>query len=394
MMVTKQTLAKLAALLAASWALTGGPVPAAAQTPAPANYANPANWLCLPGRADACAVDLSSTAVSASGGLRAQTFRPAANPKIDCFYVYPTVSLDAGVVSDLVPGPEERRVVAAQFARFTSACRPFAPVYRQVTATALRNSLEQGEGLPGRFQTAGYPDVLAAWRQYMARDNGGRGVVLIGQGQGAELLMRLLAEEIEGRPAQARLVSAILVGATVRTAPGQLTGGTFNTIPLCRAPTQTGCVISYSSYRDTAPPRQNAWYGRNGESGVAACTNPANLRTGRGEPKSIFSAIVRGQALIADSPSWAGPEKPVGTPFVETPGLIATTCAADTQGGWLSVHVNAKPDKRTDNINGDLLVGRRIQAEAGLNQIDLELSLGNLVDIVQRQGRAYRPPRG
>lgn len=393
-MLTKKALATLSAMIMACGALSS--LPAAAQTPAPppANYASGANWLCLPGRADACAVDLSSTSVSASGGLRAQTFRPAANPKIDCFYVYPTVSLDAGEVSDLVPGAEERRAVAAQFARFTSACRPFAPVYRQVTATALRNSLEQGEGLPGRTQTTGYPDVLAAWRQYMARDNGGRGVVLIGQEQGAELLMRLLAEEIEGKPAQARLVSAILVGATVRTGAGRDTAGAFDTIPLCRAPTQTGCVITYSSYRDTAPPREGAWHGRNGERGVAACTNPANLKTGRGEPKSIFSAIVRGQALIADSPSWAGPEKPVGTPFVEVPGLIATTCASDTQGAWLSVHVNAKPDKRTDVINGDLMVGRRIQAEAGLNLIELELSLGNLVDIVQRQGRAYKPPRG
>ena len=64
----------------------------------------------------------------------------AGNPKapVDCFYVYPTVSNDPTPNSDMVPGPEEKNVVRSQFARFGSQCRLYAPMYRQVTLTALR----------------------------------------------------------------------------------------------------------------------------------------------------------------------------------------------------------------------------------------------------------------
>ena len=39
-------------------------------------------------------------------------------------------------------GPEEASVIRAQLARFGSACRIYAPLYRQVTLTALRITLQ------------------------------------------------------------------------------------------------------------------------------------------------------------------------------------------------------------------------------------------------------------
>ena len=45
-------------------------------------------------------------------------------------------------------------------------------------------------------------DVEAAWDDYLARDNKGRGVVLIGHSQGSGILKQLIAREIEGQPAQ------------------------------------------------------------------------------------------------------------------------------------------------------------------------------------------------
>jgi hypothetical protein len=71
-------------------------------------------------------------------------FRPAADPAVDCFYVYPTVSNDGGMFSDLSPGPEERRTVLVQAARFRSVCRVFAPNYRQVTMMGLGLSVSWG----------------------------------------------------------------------------------------------------------------------------------------------------------------------------------------------------------------------------------------------------------
>src|SRR5688572_5575214 len=125
----------LAAFLAAPAA---GQEPPATPAP-PADYASEANWLCLPGRADdPCGAPLPTATLNAENYGPVGRHEPAADPPIDCFYVYPTISRDAGMNSDLEPGVEEQAVAAVQFARFTSLCRPFAPVYRQATLASLR----------------------------------------------------------------------------------------------------------------------------------------------------------------------------------------------------------------------------------------------------------------
>ena len=48
-------------------ALGETPAAAAATAPKPNDYADAANWLCRPGRADACAADETSTTVRADG---------------------------------------------------------------------------------------------------------------------------------------------------------------------------------------------------------------------------------------------------------------------------------------------------------------------------------------
>lgn len=388
----------LGLLLLASGAVAAQPRPAPMR---PLDYSNQANWLCLPGRADACRVDLSAMIVPPNGRPRLEEFRPPTRePPIDCFYVYPTVSRDPGLHGDLAPGPEERRVIADQFARFSSVCRTYAPLYRQVTLTALRQAMA-APAQPGSNSSAAlmaamepaYEDVRDAFFQYIRGGaNAGRGFVLIGHSQGALHLTRLLREEIEGTPLEARLVSAILLGTNIEVPAGGATlGGTFRYTPLCQRDNQTGCVITYSSFRDTQPPGPDALFARASPSMVPACTNPANLRTGRGTPDSYLSALGDYGGASGPPPSWTGdPWTPVGTPFVKVPGLIQTACV----GGHLSVRVAADPrDARTDTINGDVLRDGRPDPAWGLHLIDVNLSLGNLVDLVAAQGRAWRPPR-
>src|SRR5215510_6315926 len=110
-------------------------------SPAKNDYSKAETWLCRPGRHDACDVDLTTTVISANGKLVREPW--AANPKatIDCFYVYPTVSLDPTPNSDMAAGEEELSVVRVQAARFGSQCRVYAPLYRQVTLAALRSFL-------------------------------------------------------------------------------------------------------------------------------------------------------------------------------------------------------------------------------------------------------------
>src|ERR1700733_4537492 len=181
-----------AAGLAAALASAAGPARAADDD----SYARPESWLCRPGGSDLCAAPVIATIVQSDGSRANRVFKPNPSAPIDCFYVYPTVSEDPAGNSGMTGGPGEKRAVARQFAAFASVCRPSAPIYRQVTIAGVEAVLRR-EPLPVDFKLP-YEDVRAAWRHYLAHDNEGRGVVLIGHSQGALILARLIAHEIEG----------------------------------------------------------------------------------------------------------------------------------------------------------------------------------------------------
>ena len=364
------------------------PDPAHAQEsqPAAVDYSDGSSWLCRPGREDACAIDLTTTVVQADGSLSREPWSRSASAPIDCFYVYPTVSTDPTPNSDMEPNDAELRVVAQQFARFASVCRPFAPSYRQVTLAGLRTAMAGG-GVPDLSQGTAYTDVRDAFHHYLENDNDGRGFVLVGHSQGSFILTELIRQEIDGRALQDRLVSAILLGATVTVASGRDTGGSFSTLPLCRSASQTGCVITYVSFRETVPPPANTLFGRATEPGqTAACTNPAALGGGSAPLRSHHAA---GGSIIAGGQAATWVEGgTVETPFVATPGLLSAECAANEHATYLAVTVHGDPsDPRADNIGGDLT------PQWGLHLVDVSIAMGDLVDVVRQQGAAWRGSR-
>jgi hypothetical protein len=362
--------------------------------PARNDYSKAETWLCRPGRQDACAVDLTATVVAASGRLTEEKWTPNPKAPIDCFYVYPTVSSDPTPNSDMNAGPEELSVVRAQFARFGSECRVFAPLYRQVTLTALRAGIA-GRPMTGVDRALGYNDVLDAWKYYLEHDNQGRGVVLVGHSQGSGVLTQLIRNEIDGKPAQERIVSAMLLGTNLPVPRGKDVGGAFKSMPLCRSASQTGCVIAYASFRANVPPPANTRFARSQSADmVAACTNPAALGGGSGELHAYLSAAGRGLGSSAEPRAWVTPARSISTPFVSVPGLLAAECVSNEKGSYLAVTVKGDPkDPRTDDIVGDVVVGGQVQADWGLHLIDVHLAMGNLVDIVRQQARAYLAAR-
>lgn len=364
------------------------PVPPVQSSQAGNDYGKAESWLCRPGRKDACAVDLTTTIVSAEGNLKEEKFTPNPKAPIDCFYVYPTVSLDQTANSDMIAGPEEERVIRAQFARFGSQCRLYAPLYRQVTLTALRAAIA---GKPMQADRAlGYKDVLDAWNYYLEHDNQGRGVVLIGHSQGSGVLTQLIRNEIDGKPIQSRIVSAMLLGANIPVPKGRDVGGAFKSMPLCRSASQTGCIISYVTFRANVPPPMNSRFGRvQSPEMEAACTNPAKLGGGGGELHAYLATSAVGSA--SRQPAWVTPEKPIRTDFVSVPGLLTGQCVSDEFGSYLAVTVNArKDDPRADDISGDVVTLGKVQTDWGLHLIDVQVAMGNLVEIVGKQAKAWQ----
>jgi hypothetical protein len=364
----------------------------AAQSPAATknDYADGKAWLCRPGRQDACAVDQTTTIVAADGKLTREDWKPNAAAPIDCFYVYPTVSTDPAPNSDMTPGPEEIGVVHAQFARFASQCRVYAPVYRQATLTQLRAA---ATGSPMNVDRAlAYNDVVDAWNHYLQRDNDGRGVVLIGHSQGSGVLTQLIRDQIDGKPVQSKIISALLLGTSLPVPKGKDVGGAFKNMPLCHSATQTGCVIAYVSFRSTVPPPESARFGRVQDADMmAACTNPAALGGGSGALHAYLSS--GGRSIIgsaAEPRPWVTPPQAIDTPFVSVPGLLTARCVANDKGSYLEVTVHGNPaDPRTDDITGDVMTNGQVNAGWGLHLIDVNLAMGNLVGVVHEQAKAY-----
>jgi hypothetical protein len=374
------------------FAQTGAGASAQTAPPAKNDYSNGDNWLCRPGRQDACAIDLASTVISADGKLKHEAW--AANPKapIDCFYVYPTVSNAPTGNSGMVPQREEKAVIAAQFARFASQCRPYAPMYRQITLTALRAFIS-GNPIPADRALA-YNDVLDAWNYYLEHDNQGRGVVLIGHSQGSGVLTQLIKSEIDGKPVQSRIISAILMGTSLPVPKGKDVGGAFQHIPLCHSATQTGCVITYASFRATDPPPANTRFGKvQGEGLMSGCTNPAALGGGSGALHSYMGT--HGSRIVAgaenDPSAWTDPPQQIETAYVSLPGMLTAECVNDEHGSYLAVSVHSDPaGHRAKDIVGDVVVGGQVQHDWGLHLIDVNLAIGNLVDIVHQEAKTYQ----
>lgn len=339
-------------------------------------YADAAHWLCRPDTDDVCDGDLDTTAVAADGSTDVETWTEAKDPSIDCFYVYPTISIDESDNSDMTPGDgQERLVVRNQAARLGEACRVFAPVYRSTTLTALVRRMSGGTGAGPESGEIAYGDVLDAWKSYIANDNRGRGVIIIGHSQGAGLLGRLLKEEIDPKPAlHDLLVSAMLIGAP------QHQSSYKNTVP-CATNSDIGCLIAYSTFRSTAPPPPGSFFARPDGSEPAVCTNPANLAGGPGELHPYFptdGASILGGA----SPTPWGAE--VTTPFVMLPGFVTGECVVTDGFSYLELTVHGDPaDPRVDDVTGDLT------PEWGMHLIDVNVTMGDLVEVARSEAENY-----
>jgi hypothetical protein len=185
------------------------------------------------------------------------------------------------------------------------------------------------------------------------------------------------------------------MGATVPVAKSKDVGGAFKSIPLCRTASQTGCVITFASFRSTVPPPANTLFGAVTQEGLeAACTNPAALNGGSGELHAYLSTEGRTITGAPRTRAWVTPEPKIDTPFVSVPGLLTAKCASNEHANYLEITVHGNPsDPRTDDIGGDLGGAGAVLANWGLHLVDVNLAMGNLIDIVGQQAKAYAAKR-
>ncbi len=332
-------------------------------------------WLCKPGlRHNPCSIG-NETAIFSPDGTEVggEDRASSGRPKVDCFYVYPTVSDQPTPSATRSPDPEVRSIARFQAARYAGTCRVFAPVYRQVTLAGL-SSAENAD------RERAYRDVRAAWRDYLRHRNRGRGVVLIGHSQGTFILRRLIAEEIDGdRKVRRRLVSALLLGGNVTVARGKDRGGDFEHVRACRAPAQTGCVVAFSVYNAPVPP--DAPFGRTSDPDLEVlCTNPAALGGGSAPVDAVVPSRPFAPGTgIASAIAAVGFTFPVSSAtWLSFPAAYVARCSSEDGAHVLQV---------TPAPGAPTLIAA--PPTWGLHLVDGNLALGDLEALVRRQAKAY-----
>lgn len=344
-------------------------------------------WLCGPGVADdPCRPGLSTTRYDGWSDRVGRVTPRRVRRGVDCFYVYPTVSEQQTDNANKHIDPQQTAIAQYQAARYSQTCRVYAPVYRQLTLRAIG-----GDGVDPEAAEIAYGDVLAAWRTYLRRYNHGRGVVLIGHSQGTGMLSQLLRTEIERKRSQRRkLISALLLGGNVVVPEGERVGGTFRRTPLCRSARRFGCVVAFSTFNQTPP--GDAVFGRPDGALVSlpkgadpsdyrvACTNPAALGGGSAHLETIArSEPFPGTLGVGITIMYGGP-----APTADTPWLVPR----DHYRGEC-VHANGADALMISPIAGAQVLTPSPTPAWGLHLLDANVALGNLVDLVHRQGKRY-----
>ena len=340
-------------------------------------------WLCRPDRpTDPCRdADLTATELLPDGSQVVVPHHAAEHPRADCFYVYPTVDLD------LIPGNHAsftddramRATTLAQAARFNEACALWVPLYHQVTiGTYLQDPATLEHGLALAFA-----DVERAFAEYLAVADRSRRLVLIGHSQGAEMVVRLLRRFFDDDAAlRARLLLALPIGGDVDVTPGSTRGGTLKNVPTCTRANETACIVAYRTYSAGEVIEPDRFAPPPGRETV--CVDPAALD--RGDPPASTERLSRAYFAI-----WPGFRRfmhgvsEVRTPFVMVRNFYEARCVRGP-GSYAYLEASPAPlagDRRTSPV--DFHDKRLRIGKLGLHVLDLQLTQGDLVDMVARR---------
>lgn len=301
-----------------------------ARPPAP-NYADPSAWAALPGPDHSDAADL----VPAGGPAMIDPALAA----VDAFYVHAATYRRGAHWNQALGDARVNTATDAQVARaasaFNTCCRVYAPRYRQ----AFSGTVPGDDARKAR--EFAYQDIRAAFQYYLDHFNDGRPFILVGQGQGALHVIRLLEERVDASAIRPQLVAAYIVGAALPRA--QLVER-FKTIGICAKPNDNGCIVGWSmnAGNERAAPREASDTAQN------LCINPLTFDTDR--PSAPASA--NSGTLPADGGAGPGYGGAGALPALR-PGLVGAACADGllvTDGPRHTLGLGAPPAGLDDGI--------------------------------------------
>jgi len=229
-------------------------------------------------------------------------------PEVDIFFLHPTTytAKDRDIPwNGDIRDPElrtrtETTTLQFQASLFNRVGNVYAPFYRQAHLDAFfTNDKAKAEAA---FEIA-YADIRRAFQYYLDHHHREHPIILASHSQGTRHAERLMREFFDGKPLGAYLVAGYLVGLPVREKA-------FGSIPPCENATQTGCFVSWRTWKNGfAPPA------RPGDEQVVV-TNPITwTRKGDTGPKTANTGAV----------------------LLDFDKVIPNVCDATCRGGYLEV---------------------------------------------------------
>jgi hypothetical protein len=248
-------------------------------------YDDPKMWIARPG--------LASDPARWQPGFRGQASAATATPAVKpyaVFFIHPTSYIERSRWNAPLGDADANRIariyVKGLASPFNTAREIWAPRYRQATFGAfLTDSPEAKQAID-----AAYADVRQAFAVFLAGVDPNEPIVLAGHSQGALHLLRLLREEVAGKPLARRIAAVYAVGWPISVAHDLPALG----LPACARADQAGCVMSWSSFAEPADPSgllatYTASTGFDGKPRGASpilCTNPLTGGAASAAPKS------------------------------------------------------------------------------------------------------------
>ena len=170
----------------------------------------------------------------------------------DVFFIYPTTYLDpamslgwnAPIDDKKINQRTDNTAILYQASVFNEHCRVFSPRYRQANLQAFYT--EDEVGAQKAFDIA-YKDIKTAFEYYLAHLNKGRPIIIASHSQGTKHAGMLLKEFFENKPLEKQLICAYIIGLPVFT-------NYFTSLRPCTDSTETGCFVSWRSFRRNADP--------------------------------------------------------------------------------------------------------------------------------------------
>jgi hypothetical protein len=226
------------------------PFDPAQQPPAP-DYSQEKYWSSLPFRTDAADI------IPAGENWVSDSLKD-----VDVFYIYPTVYMHGPTWNEDVNdqkqnGIVDKKPVKYQASVFNASCRVYVPRYRQAIIRAFHDSINGPKAL-----AFAYEDVKHAFQYYLEHYNHGRPFIIASHSQGTYHARRLLAEFFDSSDLKKRLVAAYVIGYGFNEKM-------YKNLKPCENALQTGCYITWASFKDGYEPGPSVLYGN-------VCVNPVS----------------------------------------------------------------------------------------------------------------------